>query len=71
MPGQSISRREALAGVCLSAQLLNAQARSSSTRSSATTAFRNVTVIDGTGAVLEDHTVAIKDDRIVNSGPAA
>jgi imidazolonepropionase-like amidohydrolase len=36
-----------------------------------TVALANVTVIDGTGAVLQDQTVVVKDDRIVAIGRAA
>ncbi|HWD99726.1 MAG TPA: hypothetical protein VG345_11830, partial [Bryobacteraceae bacterium] len=38
---------------------------------SRTIAFRNATVIDGSRAVLPDHTIVIREDRVIGLGPSA
>jgi imidazolonepropionase-like amidohydrolase len=61
-----LTRRDALTAL-LSAPLLAAQNPSPQK----STAFTNLTVIDGTGATLADHTVIVKADRITSVAPSA
>jgi imidazolonepropionase-like amidohydrolase len=58
-----LTRRNLLAAA-LAVSVLKSQNRE-------TTAFTNVTLIDGTGATLADHTVIIQGDRILSVDPAA
>jgi hypothetical protein len=68
LSSHSITRREALLAALSSLRLLRAQPRSSTTP---VTAFEHATVIDGTGAVLPDRTVVIRQDRITAIGETA
>lgn len=70
MSDHCFSRRDAFAGLFSSPALLRAQDQPAARAPLGPTAFTNMTVIDGTGAVLQNQTVTIRDDRIVAIGPA-
>lgn len=64
----TITRRNVLAGLLTAAPRPRAQPSISLLGPAEWTAFTNVTVIDGTGATLLDHTVLIQQDRIMALG---
>ena len=62
------TRRDAIASLFASAPLLRTLPQGSPNSPWEVTVFKHLTVIDGTGATLRDHTVLIQDDRILAVG---